>query len=197
MTAPPADAAVWPDLMSFLEERGIPHEVVDGSVVVNPPPSTRHERVVAAVLAQLWHAAPAGIDVFGSNLGFWYDDTSYLTADVTVVRGEDLRHPNAAARILSATSPGGQLWCRAWSRPGRMLGYCCDPQWVRSSLDRGAITAARIDLGRIAAGAMTVAWWDADRGVVLARESIVHPGGPLVLNPPAFARHIGFKLVRE
>ena len=91
MTALPADAAICPDLMSFLEERGIPHEVVDGSVVVNPPPSTRHERVVAAVLAQLWQAAPAGIDVFGSNLGFWYDDTSYLTADVTVVRGEDLQ----------------------------------------------------------------------------------------------------------
>ena len=90
MTAPPHEAAVWPDLLSFLEERGIPHEVVDGSVVVNPPPGTRHERVVAAVLAQLWQAAPAGIDVVGSNLGFWYDGPSYLTADVTVVRAEDL-----------------------------------------------------------------------------------------------------------
>ena len=162
---------------------------------------TSHAQMEAALACAGWVGLVSGHA--GAPMLWWWEWVDQgerwgpYRAIAAFVRGEDLRHPNAAARILSATSPGGQLWCRAWSRPGRLLGYCCDPQWVRSSLDRGTITAARIDLGRIAAGAMTVAWWDADRGVVLARESIVHPGGPLVLNPPAFARHIGFKLVRE
>jgi len=44
---------------------------------------------------------------------------------------------------------------------------------------------------------MTVEWWDCDRGEVLERTVIAHPGGALTLSAPAFSRHLAFKLSRE
>lgn len=90
MTATPHEVQVFPELLAFLEESGIPHEVLDGSVVVNPPPGSKHEMVVGALMAQLWNAAPEDIEVLGSHFGFWYDDPSYLMADVTVARLVDI-----------------------------------------------------------------------------------------------------------
>ena len=108
MTATPQDVCVFPELLVFLDENGIPCEVLDGSVVVNPPASSRHEMVVGAILAQLWAAAPRGIEVLGSHFGFWYDDPSYLTADVTVSRREDIEERGTSVApllVVEALSP--------------------------------------------------------------------------------------------
>ena len=113
------------------------------------------------------------------------------------IRGEDLRQTKAGCRTFTASGSRGLMWCRAWSRPGRMLGYVSDPLWLRSGVDSGAISHARITLGEVGAGGMSVEWWDADRGSLLARHAIVHPGGPLVLTPPTFSRHLGWKLIRQ
>jgi hypothetical protein len=111
------------------------------------------------------------------------------------IAGEDLRGPEAKCVALTASGPGA-LWCRAWSRPGRMLGYLLDQAW---SMGGGERDMASVSVGISSTarpGSMTVEWWDADHGTLISRDVIMHPGGPLDLHPPAFRRHLAFKLVR-
>ncbi|MBW3638287.1 MAG: Uma2 family endonuclease [Actinobacteria bacterium] len=89
MTATPHEAQVFPELLAFLDENGLRYEVLDGCVVVTPPATFGHERLDIAIAAQLWNAAPEGVEVLGSNFGYYYDDTSFVMADVTVARTAD------------------------------------------------------------------------------------------------------------
>lgn len=107
--------------------------------------------------------------------------------------GEDLR--GSEARCVAPAVEGG-LWCRVWLRPGRGLGYLLDEGWGRGEPER-TIPAAAVRMNEVRPGAMSVEWWDADRGRVLERREIAHPGGTLTLVPPAFARHLAFKLMRR
>lgn len=89
MTATPHELGLDADLLAFLDEREIRYEVLDGCVVVTPPTTFDHEHVEAAVLSQLWNAAPEGIAVLGSNYGFYYDAPSFIMADITIAREAD------------------------------------------------------------------------------------------------------------
>jgi Uma2 family endonuclease len=89
MTAPPHDLAVDPALLDYLDERGLRYEVLDGAVLVTPPAGFRHEDVGGAVFAQLRVASPPELAVLGSNFGYWYDDPSFVLADITVARRVD------------------------------------------------------------------------------------------------------------
>ncbi|GDY11607.1 hypothetical protein LBMAG53_04850 [Planctomycetota bacterium] len=112
-------------------------------------------------------------------------------------RGEDLRGNDASSAALSATSPAGTLWARAWVRPGRLLGYVLDAAWGTNGGESRSHCSAEIVVGTaIQAGRIQVDWWNADRGVVVERTTIRHPGGQLVLPVPAFRRHVAFKMSR-
>nr|MBA3936821.1 hypothetical protein [Planctomycetota bacterium] len=114
------------------------------------------------------------------------------------LQGEDLRGTQAHSVVLAATSAQGELWTRAWARPGRMLGYLADSQWACTGEGAALHPQASVQIGtQIAAGDCLVQWWNADSGEVLATETIAHPGGALVLAAPAFARHLAFKLIRN
>ncbi len=89
MKATPHDVGVDAELLAFLDQRGSRYEVLDGCVVVTPPTTFFHERVEGAVFAQLWNAAPEGVEVLGSNFGYYYDDPSFVMADITVARTAD------------------------------------------------------------------------------------------------------------
>lgn len=89
MTAVEHELRLHPALLAFLEEHDIKHEVLDGSLVVNPPPAFVHEDKTAAVMAQLWNAAPAELAVLGSNFGYFYDPPSWVCPDITVARRAD------------------------------------------------------------------------------------------------------------
>ncbi|MBA3686597.1 MAG: hypothetical protein H0W72_15345, partial [Planctomycetes bacterium] len=136
----------------------------------------------------------------GSPMLWWYEwvDQGERWAPYGAVRrflvGEDLR--GGASRRLPATAEGVQLWCRCWQKPGRILGYALDTAWVRRGGPAGAHAQLKIPLGAIAAGSVAIEWWDADRGVVLDRATIAHPGGDLVLAGPPLIRHLAFKLTR-
>lgn len=131
----------------------------------------------------------------------WLDQGDHFTpyrAISEFIAGEDLRGTAARSIVLGATSDAGTLWCRAWSRPGRMLGYLLDQDWGRRGRDAATHASAGIEIGsNIAPGMMTIEWWDADAGAWHKTMPIDHPGGPLRLQPPAFQRHIGFKLYRS
>ncbi|HYE08031.1 MAG TPA: hypothetical protein VEL07_21110, partial [Planctomycetota bacterium] len=109
------------------------------------------------------------------------------------IAGEDLR--GREARAVAPTVTG--LWCRAWSRPGRLLGYLLDPAWAMSGGDGRPVVGAEVVVGdAVESGAIAVEWWDADAGSVIARVDIDHPGGLMTLRPPEFARHVAFKMWR-
>jgi len=129
----------------------------------------------------------------------WVDQREMWASYGAIARfliGEDLRSPKARC-VLLGTSSGSALWCRAWTRPGRMLGYCLDQQWGGSGRDETRHERVTIDVGsQIAAGTMVVDWWDADLGTSLGVERVQHAGGALVITAPAFRRHVAFKLTR-
>jgi hypothetical protein len=111
--------------------------------------------------------------------------------------GEDLRDPRAHTVRPDLRAGDGRLWCRAWQRPGRMLGYALDPDWAVTGGESREFATGSIDLGQVAPGGMTMQWWDADQGIILATTPVDHPGGLLRLPVPAFKRHIAFKLWRS
>jgi hypothetical protein len=130
----------------------------------------------------------------------WLDQGNYFApypAIAEFIKGEDLRGPSARSIVLNVVSPHGSLWLRAWSRPGRMLGYILDQEWGRNGGSAVTHSESLVEIGsNIAAGGMTVEWWDPNTGKCLQTVSIEHPGGALALRPPPFRQHVAFKLTR-
>jgi hypothetical protein len=113
------------------------------------------------------------------------------------IADEDLRGADRRCIAIQANAGAHALWARAWTGPGRMLGYILDQDWARSGGQGDAITSAQAVLGEVVRpGQMHLAWWDADSGEVLSQQSIAHAGGRLAVAIPAFRRHLAFKLWR-
>lgn len=111
--------------------------------------------------------------------------------------GEDLRDPQARAVAPAMRAGSGRIWCRAWQRKGRMLGYAVDHGWAMQGGDANERSGGQIEFGSVNPGPMTLQWWDADRGTVVSALRLDHAGGQLRADVPAFRRHIAFKLWRE
>jgi hypothetical protein len=130
----------------------------------------------------------------------WLDQGSHFApyrAISAFIAGEDLRSPNGSSVVLKVSSVAGQLWARAWKKPGRMLGYLLDEEWGRSGNTSVTHAGVALNIGdNIKAGQIQIEWWDADEGAWHQSIIIDHAGGPLQLKPPSFLRHIAFKMVR-
>ena len=130
----------------------------------------------------------------------WVDQTGAWAPYGAIARfiaGEDLRGEGAASATLVTEPASGRLWAQAWCRHGRMLGYVQDAQWATDHTEPALRSGDRLVLGNaIAAGTMNIAWWDADRGVVIRTDTITHPGGRLEVTMPDFSAHLAFKAWR-
>lgn len=99
-----------PELLEFLDQRKVRYEVIDGSLVVTPPPTFDHERFVIRIGAALDQAAPDDVAVTGSGYAFHYEPGSFLMADVTVARSDDCKRtgmfvaPLLVVEILSKST---------------------------------------------------------------------------------------------
>lgn len=116
------------------------------------------------------------------------------------LQGEDLRSTDnsKANPVLLATESRRLIWCGVWSRPGRILGYVLDEGWA-SSGDNRLHENARIVISansKLAAGRITIEWWDPLAGTKIHQDEFQHPGGPLTITAPTFTRHLAFKLIR-
>ena len=115
------------------------------------------------------------------------------------IAGEDLRsRPGSEANsvAMAARGDGGELWCRAWTRAGLILGYVQDRAWGASG-QRRSLTGVRVHVGdAVAAGNLRLVWWNADTGIPQAAVLLDHAGGPLDLDVPSFSGHLAFKLTR-
>jgi len=138
----------------------------------------------------------------GSAMTWWWEwiDQRELWGSYRAIRafiaGEDLRNPAASSVFLGAQSGTSALWCRAWSHAGHLLGYLVDPTWATTGAEK-SISDAVITIGKdIAAGTITLEWWDAELGSIISRHTIEHPGGTLILHVPTCTVHIAFKMQR-
>jgi len=138
----------------------------------------------------------------GSAMMWWYefvDQHNLWQAYAAIHRftnGEDLRGSDAASIPLSTDAAADVLWARAWSRPGRMLGYLLDGAWGKNGTDAPVHAQVHVDCGAIGAGSFALEWWDCMSGTVIQHQTITHAGGDLQLSVPSFSRHIAFKLQR-
>ncbi|HYE04709.1 MAG TPA: hypothetical protein VEL07_04230 [Planctomycetota bacterium] len=159
-------------------------------------------QLVAEHASAAWAAMVSGYG--GAPMLWWFEwvDQGERWAPYQAVRrflaGEDLRGADALAVEPTLSTPFGELWVRAWSRPGRMLGYILDRQWGARGGDAPTRADVRLEIGSsIAAGTIVVEWWDADRGEAIRSDRVDHPGGALAVIAPPFARHLGFKVARQ
>lgn len=72
------------ELMRWLDEHGRVYEVIDGAVVVNPPPGFAHQDVLGELFVQLRAAAPPGHRVIWFY-GFEYVPGSWVEPDIAVL----------------------------------------------------------------------------------------------------------------
>lgn len=130
----------------------------------------------------------------------WVDQESRYQPYAALSRfmaGEDLRGAEAKAYQPTVTSTAGPLWSGAWKRPGRILGYLADRTWLWNGTATIHHPAARLVIGeQVNPGPVTITWWDADSGRILSTRTYTHLGGSLILEVPAFNRHMAYKLVR-
>jgi hypothetical protein len=139
----------------------------------------------------------------GAPMTWWHEyvDQRNLWRTFRAVRNfitnEDLRGADARPVHLAAESHSTQLWCGAWVRPGRILGYAFDTAWARKGAAADPIEGARITIGDGKPGPMRVEWWDPEKGTVFSERTFEHAGGALSVDVPRFERHMAFKLWRE
>jgi hypothetical protein len=163
-----------------------------------------HDQLIAEHAIGPWAALVSGNA--GAPMLWWFewvdqhDHWQPYRAITEYIRGEDLRGTEGNPVVLSAVQPTGPRnawWIRAWSRPGRILGYVLDSAWGANGIDKTPAQTLRIEVGtQISAGSITLEWWNADTGEMMDRMAINHPGGPLIVTAPKFERHVAFKLYR-
>lgn len=90
-----------------LPDDGMRYELVDGALLVEPPPVLRHEYAVAELTALLRPTLPEQWCVLGGGLRF--DDRNYRVPDVQVIRrsalGQDLAGPGDVLLAVEVMSP--------------------------------------------------------------------------------------------
>lgn len=97
-------------IFELLDDLEIRHELLDGLLLVTPPPTPAHEFAVAELVFQLRSQTPPGIHAFGSNLGFCYEESFYALPDVAVVSEDALDQrgmraaPILVVEVLSPTT---------------------------------------------------------------------------------------------
>jgi hypothetical protein len=156
----------------------------------------------AEVLSAPW-AALAGGNA-GAPMTWWFEwiEEKALWQPFGAIgrflKGEDLRGKGSRGVVLEGASAAGVLWVRAWTRPGRMLGYVMDEEWGALGVAAPLHDHAQVMIGtQVAAGGCRVEWWDCDEGSLVGNEEFSHPGGALRLAAPPFKRHLAFKLMRS
>lgn len=123
--------------LDAMPDDGNRYELVDGSLVVTPAPSWRHQTAVTAVWLQLYTACPAEFAVFVAPLDVVYADDTVLQPDVLVVRRSDLGERNLegdpvlAVEVLSPSTRHVDL---AFKR-ARYEAAGCPSYWVIDPLE--------------------------------------------------------------
>lgn len=99
MTAVHSDLGFTPGLVEWLDDHAIKYEVIDGMLVVSPPPTMTHERLVVRIFRALDAAAVPGTEVLVSGVKSFYVGDFHVYADVNVVRTADADLDDEGMRV--------------------------------------------------------------------------------------------------
>lgn len=136
--------------LEAMPDDGHRYELLDGSLLVTPAPSWRHQRVVTRLWQLLTSAAPeAGLEVFVSPLDVVLADDTVLQPDVLVARRSDLgvrdleAAPVLAVEVLSPSTRRIDLTLKK----ARYEAAGCPAFWVVDP-DEPSVTAWTLHDGR-------------------------------------------------
>ena len=99
MTAVRSELGFHPGLVEWLDEHDVRYEVIDGMLVVSPPPTVTHERLIIRVIAALHAAAVPGTEVLASGVKNFYTGDFHVYPDVNVVRTTDADLDDEGMRV--------------------------------------------------------------------------------------------------
>ena len=112
MTVLPQSRPLTADDLAVVPDDGHRYELVDGTLIVTPAPSTRHQRVVVRLLKVLLDAAPEDLEVLTAPYDVRLADDTVLQPDVLVCRRVDLTAqnlPTAPLLAVEVLSPSTRL----------------------------------------------------------------------------------------
>jgi len=85
----PSDLLTVDDLWAMPDD-GRRRELIDGTLVVNPCPAVRHQRVSGALFVLLRSACPEGVEVLAAPLDYRISEHTLVIPDLVVARTADL-----------------------------------------------------------------------------------------------------------
>ncbi|WP_374457316.1 Uma2 family endonuclease [Nocardioides sp.] len=143
MTVLPQSRPLTADDLAAIPDDGHRYELIDGTLIVTPAPSWRHQRAVVRLVRMLLDAAPSeGLEVLAAPFDVRLADDTVLQPDVLVCRVGDLTQRNLPAAPLLAVevlSPSTRLVDLNLKR-ARYEAAGCQSYWVVDP-DAPAITA--------------------------------------------------------
>ncbi|MDR7252277.1 Uma2 family endonuclease [Nocardioides sp. BE266] len=148
MTVLPQSRPLTADDLNGLPDDGHRYELIDGTLIVTPAPSWRHQRAVARLMRALMDAAADGLEVLSAPFDVRLADDTVLQPDVLVCRVSDLtqRHlPTAPLLAIEVLSPSTRLVDLSLKR-ARYEAAGCLSYWVADP-EAPAITAWELHEG--------------------------------------------------
>lgn len=142
VTVLPQSRPLTADDLAVLPDDGHRYELVDGTLIVTPAPSWRHQRAVVRLATVLVAAAPADLEVLTAPFDVHLADDTVLQPDVLVCRQADLTQRNLPVPPLLAVevlSPSTRLVDLNLKR-ARYEAAGCPAYWVVDP-DAPSITA--------------------------------------------------------
>lgn len=119
------------DLASMPDD-GRRYEVIEGTLLVTPAPSLRHQWVSSSLINLLQLAAPAALRVLHAPTDVVLDDANALQPDLLVVRADNIKHPDNPLRpllVVEILSPSTRLVDLTLKR-SRYQTAGCPSYWV-------------------------------------------------------------------
>ena len=132
MTVLPQSRPLTADDLAVVPDDGHRYELVDGTLIVTPAPSTRHQRAVARLLKALLDAVPDDQEVLAAPYDVRLADDTVLQPDVLVCRRADLTEqylPTAPLLAIEVLSPSTRL-VDLNLKHGRYEAAGCPAYWV-------------------------------------------------------------------
>lgn len=130
-TLPTGRAFTRGDLEAMPDD-GRRHELIDGTLVVTPAPSLRHQIVSSRLIELLLAAAPPDVQVLHAPTDVVLDDATVLQPDLLVVRVDDLEDESAPLRpvlVVEILSPSTRQVDLTLKR-SRYEAAGCPSYWV-------------------------------------------------------------------
>ena len=152
-TLPRGTAFTRRDLYSMPDD-GRRYEIIDGTLVVTPSPSRRHQWVSSSLIRLLQAAAPPELKVLHAPIDVALDDANVLQPDLLVVRVDEFKHPDKPLRsvmVIEILSPSTRRVDLTLKR-SRYEAAGCPSYWVVDP-DEPSVTAWELrDDGYVEAG---------------------------------------------